>query len=533
MRVVVDLKREAFPKKVLNQLYKMTQLQESFHVNMIALVGGVQPKLMNIKEILEHYIVHRQEIIVRRCRYELRIAEQRAHILEGLKIALDNIDAVINTIRKADTKEEAHKQLMEKFSLSEKQAQAILEMRLQQLAGLERKKIEDEYLEKMRIIGELKEILANPALVLGIIKKELIELKEKFGDKRRTRIVKESLSGFKSEDLIPNVPTIVTITEDNYIKRLEPSTYKAQNRGGKGIIGMTTKQEDIVDKMLITKTHNDILFFTNKGRVFQLKAYEVPQASRTAKGNAAVNLVQLTQDEKIITMIDVAKEEELKGKYLKMVTKNGIVKKTDFDSFKNVRKSGLIAIKIRDDDELRWVRQTSGSDNIMLVTRQGQSIKFFEGDVRPMGRTSMGVRGIRLKKDNDEVITMHVIKDENDLIITISERGLGKLTAISKYKLQKRGGSGIKTHLITEKGGLVAGAGMIARDRKGDAIVVSEKGQVIRLPLSSISILGRATQGVKIMRFKNPDDKVACLALYDSALFEEEAKIEKETSLSL
>jgi DNA gyrase subunit A len=529
MRIVVELKKDAYPKKILNQLYKMTQLQESFHVNMIALIGGVQPKLMGLKEILEHYLEHRKDVVTRKCQHELRLAEARAHILEGLKIALDNIDAVIETIKKSETKQVAHEQLMKKFSLSERQAQAILEMRLQQLSGLERKKIEDEYADKMALIGDLKDILAKPERVLAIIREDLITLKEKYSDERRTQIVPSSLSGFKNEDLIPNEPMIVTLTKGNYLKRLSPSTYKSQNRGGKGIIGMTTKEEDSIEQILVTNTHDNLLFFTNKGRVFKLKVYEVPVASRTAKGHAAVNIIQLMPNETVVTMVSLPKDVEKQGKYLLMATKNGTVKKTLLEDYKNVRKSGLIAIKIREEDELKWVRQTTGEQNIMLVTRQGQSIVFKETDARPMGRASMGVRGIKLKKENDEVVTMGVVKNDNDLVLTLTENGFGKYTGVSKYKVQNRGGSGIKTHAITKKTGVVVGARVIGNERDGDLIMMSEKGQVIRLALNSINISGRATQGVTVMRFKNQGDSLSCMALIDmKALETEDSKAAEE-----
>jgi len=534
MRIVIELKKDAYPKKILNQLYKMTQLQESFHVNMIALIDGIQPKLMGLKEILEHYLEHRKKVITRKCQYELLLAEARAHILEGLKIALDNIDKIIETIKKSKDKANAHEELMKTYKLSEKQATAILEMRLQQLSGLERQKIENEYMEKMNIIAELKAILADTQKILDLIRKELIELKEKYNDERRTQIVKTSLSGFKNEDLIPNEPMIVTLTKGNYLKRLSPSTYKSQHRGGKGIIGMSTKEEDSIEQILVTNTHNNLLFFTNKGRVFKLKVYEVPVASRTAKGHAAVNIIQLMPEEKVVTMISLDKKIEAQGKYLIMATKNGTVKKTLLDDYKNVRKSGLIAIKIRDNDELKWVKQTNGEQNIMLITRQGQSIVFKETDSRPMGRASMGVRGIRLKKENDEVVTMGVIHAENDFVLTLTENGFGKYTKVSKYKIQHRGGSGIKTHAITKKTGVLVGARLIKNERKGDLIMMSGKGQVIRLALESINVTGRATQGVTVMRFKNTGDKLSCMAIIDlDDLAEDNPKEKKEEKASL
>ncbi|MDD4352722.1 MAG: DNA gyrase subunit A, partial [Candidatus Gracilibacteria bacterium] len=442
VRVVVELKKDAYPKKVLNRLYKLTSLQTAFHLNMIALVDGIQPRLLNLKSILEYYLIHRKEVVTRRTQYELKIAKARAHILEGLKIALDNIDAVIQTIRKSETKEKAHESLMKKFKLSEKQATAILEMRLQTLAGLERKKIDDEYAEKIALITDLERILADEKEVLKIIQRELAEIKEKYADERRTKVYKKSLKDFSDMDLIPDEEMVITLTENNYIKRVAPSVFKSQHRGGKGIMGMATKEEDSVEHILITNTHDEILLFTNKGRVFKLKVYEVPQFGRAAKGQALANLVQVAPDEKVTAMISVSKKEEA-DKYYFMATKKGVVKKSKIEDFKNVRQSGLIAIKLRPGDELHWVRHTSGENEIMMVTRDGQSIRFLEKDVRSMGRASTGVRGVKLRS-GDEVVRMMKIKDSNEYVMTVSENGLGKLSALKDFKVQNRGGSGIK-----------------------------------------------------------------------------------------
>jgi len=527
MRIVIELKKDAYPKKILNQLYKMTQLQDTFHMNMIALVArGTQPRLLSLKVILEQYLEHRKEVITRKTEHELRVAEARAHILEGLKVALDNIDAVIKTIRASKTKEDAKDALMKEFKLSEKQAQAILDMRLQTLAGLERAKIEDEFKEKLALIADLKDILAKPERVLQMIREDLADLKVKYGDDRRTQIIPEGLDGFKNEDLIPNETMIVTSTIDNYVKRMPADTYKAQHRGGKGIIGMTTKEEDTIDQIIIANNHDDLLLFTDRGRVFKLKVYDIPESSRTAKGQALVNIIQLDQDEKVTTILALPKNNPTEGKFLFMATTGGTVKKTAMDDFKNVRKSGLIAIKLREGDLLKWVRETDGNKEIMLITRQGQSIRFKESDVRSMGRPSMGVRGIRLKKEGDAVIQMAVVKDiENSSIMTITENGFGKFSKITEYGVQNRGGSGLRTHMITPKTGVVIGA-RILDDKEGDLLLMSEKGQVIRLQLSEVKTVGRSTQGVTVMRMKAKGDKVSSLAIYDEKKFSE--VLEKE-----
>ncbi|MCX6762773.1 MAG: DNA gyrase subunit A [Candidatus Moranbacteria bacterium] len=512
VRIVIELKKEAFPKKILNKLFTLTDLQKSFHVNMLALVDGIEPKVLNLKAMLEYFIAHRQVVVTRRTQYELRIAKERAHILEGLKKALDHIDAVITTIRKSATKEIAHDNLMKKFKLSDKQSTAILEMRLQTLAGLERQKIEDELKEKMRLIKELEDLLKSPKKILGVIKTELSELREKYADERRTRVVRSAVGEFKQEDLIPNEEAIIVFTEDNYVKRMNPSLYRVQRRGGKGVIGATTKEGDTIDMVVSAMTHDDLFFFTNTGKVFQTKAYEIPVSSRTAKGQAIVNFLQISPDEKITAVITIGKDSQ--AKYLFMATKFGTVKKTAIEDFAKVRRSGLIALNLAKGDELRWIAPTTGRDEIIITTSAGQAIHFKETDVRGMGRTAAGVRGINLKK-NDQVVGMDVVlkNQKGNQLLILTENGFGKRTDMKAYKIQRRGGSGIKTAKITPKTGKLVCAHMINLDNiETDLIASSAKGQIIRVPMGSISILGRATQGVRVMRL-NGDDKIAATAV--------------------
>jgi len=512
VRVVIELKKEAFPKKILNKLFTLTDLQKSFHVNMLALVDGIEPKVLNLKAMLEYFIAHRQVVVTRRTQYDLRIAKERAHILEGLKKALDHIDAVINTIRKSATKEIAHDNLMKKFKLSDKQATAILEMRLQTLAGLERQKIEDELKGKMKLIKELEELLKSPKKILGVIKSELAELKEKYADERRTRVVRSAVGEFSQEDLIPNEEAIIVFTEDNYVKRMNPSLYRVQRRGGKGVIGATTKEGDTIDLVVSAMTHDDLFFFTNTGKVFQTKAYEIPVSSRTAKGQAIVNFLQVSPDEKITAIITVGKGSQ--AKYLFMATKFGTVKKTAIEDFAKVRRSGLIALNLAAGDELRWIAPTTGKDEIIITTSAGQAIHFKETDVRGMGRTAAGVRGINLKK-NDAVVGMDVVlkNQKGNQLLILTENGFGKRTDMKAYKIQRRGGSGIKTAKVTPKTGKLVCAHVVNLDNlEADLIASSANGQIIRVPLKSISALGRATQGVRVMRL-NGDDKIAATAV--------------------
>jgi len=523
VRVVVELKKDTYPKKILNSLFKHTQLQTTFHVNLIALVDGIQPKLLTLKIVLEEYLKHRIEVIRRRTQFELDKAKARAHILEGLMIALKNIDAVIKIIKSSKDKEIAKVNLMKKFKLTEIQAVAILEMRLQNLANLEQQKISDELKEKKDLIKSLELILNSKKKVLSMIKKDLQDLIDKYGDERRTRVIASSVKEFKQEDLVPNEPVVIIMTRDGYIKRMAPETFKVQGRGGKGVMGLTTKEEDIVEFFFTTMTHSDILFFTTKGRVFQLKAYDIPVASRTAKGQAIVNFLQVLSTEKITSMLPLDKLSDSNLNYLFMATEKGIVKKVEIKQFDNVRRSGLIAIKIRDDDKLIWTKPTSGKDNIILITSRGQSIRFKESDVRTMGRNASGVTGIRLKKDpkspngtSDKVVGMGVIKSDTKAIkayqlAVVSCLGFGKRSALSLYKVQSRAGSGIKTFKVTAKTGEIVNSYVVNSEvmKEKDLIIISEKGQVIRLPFKSVPTLGRDTQGVRLMRFKEGKDNIA------------------------
>ena len=524
IRVVIELKKDSYPKKILNQLFKLTALQQSFNMNMIALVDEIQPHLLDIKQVLVHFIKHRKEVITKRTEYNLKIAKARAHILEGLKIAMDNIDEVITTIKKSKNKEEAHEQLMKKFKLTDLQSKAILEMKLQTLSGLERQKIEDELAEKIKLIIELEGILADPKKILKIMQEELGEIKEKYADKRRTQIVANAIGSFSQKDTIPNEEMMVMLSKENYIKRVPTKTFKAQHRGGKGIIGGTTKDDDEIKLIKFAKNHDELLYFTNKGRVFQLPVYEIPQASRQAKGQAIVNLLQLQDGEHITSILNT--KDNFSGEALVMATRNGTIKKTKVEDFKNVRKSGLIAIKLRDNDSLEWVREVSKDQEIMIVTREGKCIRFNEKDCRPMGRASIGVRGIKLKKD-DIVVEMDVMKiTEKTELLVVMGNGLGKMTETKNYRLQTRGGTGVKTANITAKTGKIIGAKVLGETTDADMILMSKSGQVIRLHVKNIPSQGRATQGVYLMRLK-PTDKVASISLVD-VLKEEPVKEENK-----
>ena len=512
VRVVIELKKDSYPQKVLNQLYKHTQLQETYHFNMLALIDGIQPKVLNVKMILEEYLKHRLEVVTRRTQFDLDKAKDRAHILEGLVMALAQIDKIIDTIKKSKDKDEARLNLIKKFKLSERQAIAILEMRLQQLANLEKIKIETELKEKQKLIKELETILKSPAKIKGIIKDELLELKNKYAEERRTRIIAHAIDSFKMEDLVPNEDMIVMVTNDGYLKRLPPDTFKIQSRGGKGVIGLTTKEEDSVEHFFITSTHSDILFFTNRGRVFRLKGYDVPQASRTAKGQALVNFLELAPGEKVSAILPTSDIEN--DKFLIMVTNHGTIKKTPIEDFANVRRSGLIAIKLKTGDNLEWVQPTKGNENIILVTTFGQAIRFKEGNVRPMGRSASGVRGIKLK-NKDSIVGMGVFDPKDDKranLLIIMEKGFGKQTTLNAYKVQGRGGSGIKTAKVTDKTGKIV-SGKIVYGDDNDLIIISNQGQVIRLAVKQVNLLGRDTQGVKVMRFKEEKDTVANVTL--------------------
>ncbi|NCU41406.1 MAG: DNA gyrase subunit A [Candidatus Moranbacteria bacterium] len=506
VRVVVDLKRDAYPKKVLNKLYSLTDLQKNLNVNMLALVDGIEPRVLNLKAILEYHLRHREIVVERRTKFELRKAQDRAHILEGLKKALDHINAVIETIKKSPSKEVAHVNLMSSFTLSDKQASAILEMKLQTLSGLERKKIEEELKEKQKLIEELKSILNSKEKLLGIIKEEFIALKEAYGDKRRTQVVLQGIGDMSQEDFIPNEEVIVALSGEGYVKRMNPSVYRVQHRGGKGIIGATTKEDDLIKRVMTVKTHDDLFFFTNYGKVFQLKTYEIPDASRVSKGQSMANFLQLAPSEYVTEFISFGKNDSYK--YLVMTTAHGVVKKTPMKDFMKVRRSGLIAIRLEEKDTLGWVRPTLGSDEIILTTLKGQSIRFSEKDVRSMGRTAAGVRGIRLRQ-GDEVVGMNVTqKDQKEgELLVIAKKGYGKRSKLSQYKIQKRGGSGMKTANINIKtGDLVWASVVYTEDLSEDLIIMTKKGQVIRIAMKAIPLLSRATQGVRIMRLKSSDE---------------------------
>jgi len=513
MRIVIDVKRGFQPQRILNRLYKFTNLQKTFHLNMLALVEGIQPEVLSLADVLSYFIKHRQEVVTRRTQYELDKARDRAHILEGLMIALKNIDAVIQTIKKSADREEAKANLIKKFKLSEKQAIAILEMKLQTLAGLERKKIEDELKEILERIKELLSILKSPEKLKAIIKKEFIEFKEKFGDQRKTKVIKGKVGEITEVDLVPLEETIITLTTGGYIKRINPATYKIQKRGGKGLMGMKTMQDDIVEHFLCASTHDNLMFFTDSGKVLQTQVYEIPEGTRVARGRGILNFLELSGEEKVLSLIPRTKEDDPKNnpkyKYLVMVTKNGRIKKTSLEEFENVRKSGIIAIKLDKGDSLRKVVKTTGEDDIVLATKNGIAIRFKEDDIRPMGRSAAGVKGIRLKKD-DEVVGMDVVHSQlKQYFLIVMDNGYGKRTDINQYKVQGRGGSGIKTAQITSKTGkVVMSSILIDSPEEEDLIVISRKGQVIRTAVKSISLLGRATQGVRIMCLEE-DDKVA------------------------
>ena len=518
VRVVIELKKDAYPKKVLNQLYKLTALQTNFHYNMLALVDGKQPRILGLRDILSEFIKHRRSVVRRRTEFELKKAEARAHILEGYKIALDHIDEVIKTIRASKTQEEAEKSLIAKFGLSEVQAKAILAMQLRRLTGLEREAIENELRELLALIEKLKGILADEQEILNIIKNELIEMKEKYGDQRRSKMINHELGKFSDEELIPEEDSVVLLTSENYIKRTLASDYRKQNRGGKGKRGMTTKETDVIEHMIPAGTHDWLLFFTNRGRVFRLKAYEVPAASLQAKGVAAVNLLQLQPEEKITAIIKFEKDAKDDG-YLFMATVKGTIKKTPVKDYANIRTNGLIAIKLDDGDELRWIKRSSGNDDILISTSAGQAIRFNEKDARSMGRAARGVRGVRLRP-NDSVVGMDIANDDRTLLV-ISENGYGKATKISNFPSHKRGGVGIKAAVVTAKTGPIISVKTIQQDDV-EALLVSTQGQTIRVSLKDIPVLGRTTQGVRIMKTSD-DDSVASVGLMSERSSNEES----------
>ncbi|HBG5058522.1 TPA: DNA gyrase subunit A [Clostridioides difficile] len=492
MRIVIELKRDANANIVLNNLYKHSQMEDTFSIIMLALVDG-QPRVLNLKQILYHYIKHQEDVVTRRTKFELNKAEARAHILEGLKIALDNIDAVISLIRASKTGQEAKLGLIEKFKLTEIQAQAILDMRLQRLTGLERDKIEAEYEDLIKKINRLKEILADERLLLNVIKDEITIIKENYSDERRTEI-RHAEGEIDMRDLISDEEIAITLTHFGYIKRLPSDTYKSQKRGGRGISALTTREEDFVRHLVTTTTHSRLLFFTNKGRVLKLNAYEIPEGKRQAKGTAIVNLLQLSADEKIATLIPIDGNDE--NEYLLLATKKGIVKKTKREEFKNINKSGLIAIGLRDDDELIGVELTDGKQEVLLVTKEGMSIRFDENDIRYMGRTAMGVKGITLSKE-DFVVSMNLCSKGTDVLV-VSKNGFGKRTNIEEYRSQIRAGKGIKTYNISEKTGTIVGADMVNED--DEIMIINSDGVLIRIRVNEISLFGRVTSGVKLMK---------------------------------
>lgn len=524
MRMVIELKRDANAGVILNQLYKNTQLQDSFSANMLALIlspeGKFEPKILNLKEFIKYYLLHQEEIIRRRTRYELEKAEARAHILEGLKIAHDNLDEVIKIIRSSRTEALAKERLMERFNFSEKQAQAIVDMRLGRLTGLEREKLEEEYNELLRKISYYKDVLSRPELVHKIINDELLEIKNKYGDERRTTITIDETE-IDMEDLIKDEDVVVTLTRFGYIKRTPIDTYKSQKRGGKGIAGLTTREDDFAVDLFITSTHRYLLFFTSKGRVYKLRAWQIPEAGRQARGTAIVNLLQLDNDEKITAGIKIHGDE--KNMYLIMATKKGMIKKTPLEQYENIRKGGIVAITLRDGDELIGTRLTDGSYDIILVTENGMSIRFSEKNVRPMGRTSMGVMGIRLD-ENDRVISM-VPYFENTTLLVVTVNGFGKRTDLDEYKVQHRGGKGVLTYRVTEKTGLLVGAMSVSED--DDLLLISSDGTIIRMHVDGISVLSRVTQGVTLMR-TSEENRVVSLTRIPYDVSEDEEPEEED-----
>ena len=529
LRILIELKRDAKPQSVLNNLYKFTALQQSFPVNMVALVDGT-PQTLTLKMILSEFVKHRRNVVVRRSRFELEEAKKRAHILEGLKIAIDNIDAVIETIKKSRDAETAKVNLMQKFELTEIQAVAILDMQLRKLAALEREKIEEELKMTLEEIAYLEDLLAHKEKIMVVAKSELIKLKEKFADDRRTKVFKQKIGEFSEEDLIANEPTIVTITVGGYVKRQDISSFRSQRRGGKGISGITTKEEDTVAQLFVANTHDNLLFFTDKGRVFQLKVYDLPESSRISKGVAIVNLLDLLSEEKVLSILPVKKHKDQtqnKTKFVLMATKMGVVKKTAIASYESIRRSGIIAIKLSPGDQLRWAKLTTGDDIVFLVSKHGMSIKFDEKNVRPMARDTMGVRGIKLKKE-DELIGMDVINKEDikAQLLVVTERGIGKKSEVSAWPLQLRGGVGVKAANLGEKTGSIVTAQILTKE--DDALIItSQKGQVIRVTLKGIPKLTRDTQGVIIMRLSQTD-KVAAATIIKTKKEDEIPQEEKK-----
>ncbi|MCX6759976.1 MAG: DNA gyrase subunit A [Candidatus Nealsonbacteria bacterium] len=516
MRIAIDLQKNAYAQKILNRLYKFTDLQKTFHLNMLALVDGIQPRVLSLADALSYFIEHRKEVIERRTKFVLQRTKERVHILEGLHKCLDKIDAVIKTIRASKDREDAKVNLMKKFKLTEIQANAILETKLSALAKLERMKIEEELKTLRALIKELEAILKSPAKIKDIIKKELREIKSNFGDERKTKVMAQQIGEIAEEDLIPQEETIITLTQGGYIKRINPSTYKLQKRGGKGILGMKTLQDDIVEHFLPAQTHDSLFFFSDSGKVFSSVVYEIPEGTRVARGRGLLNFLEISSDEKVLSLLTIDKKDaEIGVKDLVMVTQAGLIKRTPLEDFKNIRKSGLIAIGLKKDDFLKKVSKSTGQDEVIIVTKKGQSIRFKEKEIREMGRPASGVRGISLRK-GDKVVGMDIIrtsalkedkKPEEQYLLVVMENGYGKKTNIKEYRKQGRGGSGIKTANITSKTGELVFSGILNGDEE-DLIIISRRGHVIRLEISSIPKISRSTQGVRIMRLED-GDKVA------------------------
>ncbi|MDD4625159.1 MAG: DNA gyrase subunit A [Candidatus Pacebacteria bacterium] len=515
MRIVIELQKTAIPQKVLNSLFKFSELEKSFHLNLLALVDGIQPKVLNLKEILQHYLDYREKVIYRRTKYDLEKAKERAHILEGISKALDMIDAVIATIRKSKDREDARNNLIKLLKIDAVQADAILEIRLHQLARLEKAKIEAELKEILKKIKFLAAILASKEKIKGVVKEELEKEMDQFGDDRKTKVIDVRPEKITEADLVPQEDTIITVTKGGYIKRSSPDVAKTQKRGGKGIVGMKTQEGDFVSHFILAKTHDSIFFFTDSGKVFQAKAYEIPEAQRTSRGRALVNFLEISPDDKILSILALDKKEtSLASKYLVMITKNGIIKKTSIKEFENVRRNGLIAINLKKEDSLCGVKKAAGSDDIMIVTKKGQSIMFSEQKIRPMGRTAAGVKGISLKKGDQvigmEIFTKDIQKAKNSAyLLILSENGYGKLTDLKEYRQQGRGGTGVKTANVTSKTGDIVKIGFIVEEE--ELIVISQKGQIIKTAIKSISKLGRVTQGVRIMKLA-AGDRIASAA---------------------
>lgn len=507
VRIVIELKSDAQPQKVLNYFYAHTDLERTFHFNMLALVGGIQPQVLSLKQILEYFIVFRREVVERRTKYELKKAEERAHILEGLKRALDNIDAVIKIIKQSESREEAKENLIKKFKLTPIQSDAILAMQLQTLAGLERKKIQNELEEKLKLVKELKELLKDAKKILAVIKKELAEIKNKFGDERKTKIVDRSPKTMLPEDLIPEEESILILTQDGYAKRVSPEEYRAQKRGGRGLSGLELKAEDVIQHILAGSSHDDLLFFTNAGKVYKLKMYEIPEGKRTGKGKPIVNFLSLSSDEKVAAVIAPSKAKKTENSFLLLVTAKGIIKKAKADDFEEVRKSGLIAIKLLKGDSLRFAVSAEKGNELILATKQGMSVRFKESDVRLTGRSAIGVRAMRLR-GGDEIVGVGVPdsknQDKETKVLLLSEKGLGKQVFLKQYRLQKRGGIGIKTIKITPKTGSLVSLKLVEPEKE-EVIAITKKGLVIRFSLRDISTLSRTAQGVKAMRLEEGD----------------------------